>query len=355
MKIKNQKLFIFISIFIYLFLQIGFFVSFIVILSANKDDVLQINRKTFAIPLFFVFSIVFSLIFSSFLYWKYKKTSDRFYLKFSYLFITWSIISQMILFQVIIAIIFAFKFWSREKNGLNTNNNENRILKNSLIFRPVTNLIIILTIVGFAIGWTILKLNDNWFLFFVMGAFISQIFLRMIINQVIDWTIAHKEKSSNWKIIFCLIIATTLGQFWYPIQLVKNDNQDLYQAKTPNEQWDAYTIKERNQLLISKISGLIISAIGSALFIATAILLMKNFALEYQGKEPMFSTQLIALMASQIVLGFINGVIILTSKYRNKIVFGILTTFISFIGLFFWIFAKLDQENKGVDQFNFYW
>lgn len=73
MKIKNQKLFIFISIFIYLFLQIGFFVSFIVILSANKDDVLQINRKTFSIPLFFVFSIIFSLIFSSFLYWKYKK------------------------------------------------------------------------------------------------------------------------------------------------------------------------------------------------------------------------------------------------------------------------------------------
>ena len=334
---------------VYLALQIGFFISFINL--APQDNVNSlITDKIFLQPLLFIFNVVLSIVFSSLLHWKYKMTKDSFYLKFSYFVITWSMLSQLILFQAAVALVFVI--WSPQREQINRENslNDVEVKEKDLVWRSIINLFLVMFFIALAAALTITNQISNWAILVLVVPFVYQIFFKMIINQAIDLYLVQKKLKVTKAQIFYLVLATTFGQFWYPMKLAKKLelNANPAQSELPKEKW---SFKANRKNLLTRIGGFTISAVSTALLITTVVFSMRNFNLENQGQELIFSTTIMALMISQFIVGSMNAVLILASKYKGKIACGIIAIFFGFVGLFFWIFTKPENKNQ---QLNYY-
>lgn len=96
--------------------------------------------------------------------------------------------------------------------------------------------------------------------------------------------------------------------------------------------------------LITRIIGLIISIADVTMFITSLVLSIKNISLEKPDLNFGQSPLMLGFLISQISLGIINGILILTSKYQARKVCGILTIIFSFVGFFFWIFTRVEPD-----------
>lgn len=224
----KKKAFILILGTIYFLCLILFNIGFFVVLPISIENAEEIGsairqgNEFLILPISLIFNQILAIIFCAVLYWNYHLTGKRFFHTFSILAIHWSIVSDILFYQITVMITF-FCLFIFSKND---DAQEKQIIKeniNPFLFagRSATVFVVLSLIFFVYLPMSILQRPTDWEFFPTMIIlFPYQFYFKALFNQMIDSHIFKKQFKTK-KTNSYLTLAVATGQFWYPLIIKK--------------------------------------------------------------------------------------------------------------------------------------
>lgn len=192
------------------------------------EDNLFLSR--FGILLYLFTSPILTLFISSYCYWLLRKTKEKIYWKYSWIIFPWSFILDAVFFYQSIVLLALMRKWGFDHKKISSINQNLFIyqgLTNFAIFSGLTAVFSILASTAPFEMW-----GDLPVIWFVCLYFI---FVKMIINQIIDLVVLKEQLALKTYAKVGLVCATFLCQFWLAIILKKKTFVQINQVQ--NQQY----------------------------------------------------------------------------------------------------------------------
>lgn len=194
--------------------------TFLIAFNLNNNEIYLIFFGIFYLSGQFV-----SIFLYSYVHWLFRKTNQEYYWKYSWLVLPWNVFLDFVFFyQVIIIYRLINKIGFKDQQFKTTNN--------LFVYQALTSLIFIISALSLYLPLGLLL--PQHIVIIVALFFPNHLFIKIIINQIIDLIILKEQLKLNKIQKVFLVIFTILGQPWFALA-IKNQT-----FKTVESDQDSY-------------------------------------------------------------------------------------------------------------------